>query len=368
MNGPGRLTVMSLEEAIRAQFRLVDEIAAIFRAPGLLDGADLGLADAASPTFTRRVEAVLARYFDAGDALLLQGAGTGAIREALATMLRPGGRILVHSPGPYFTTQATLEMMGAAQVRVDMNDLDQVREGAAEVDAVILQHTYQVPEDHYELSEVITAVRAASEAPILVDDNYATLKVARVGCQLGADLSAFSLFKLLGPEGIGCLVGRSDLVEATRRRNPSGGNVVQGPTARAVLEGLVHAPVLLAIQDRVAREVAQRLSSVPGVAEARAVNLAETIVLVRLEEPIAHDVIRRATLLGAADRPVATESRHELVPLVYKVSKTMLRTVPGAAETMVRINPLRSGPDTVMRVMGEAIAGALAGGDKDGPG
>lgn len=366
MSEPQRLPVMSLTEATAAQFRLVDAITMTFRTPGLLDGADLGLAGASSPTFTRRVEAVLARYFEAGDALLLQGAGTAAIREALVTVLRPGGRILVHAPGPYFTTQGTLDMMGARQVRVDMNDLAAVRSAAQEVDAALIQHTHQVPNDGYRLGEVIAAVRAASDVPIVVDDNYATMKVARIGCQLGADLSAFSTFKLLGPEGIGCLVGRADLVERARERNPSGGNVVQGPTARAVLEGLVQAPVQLAIQERVAQEVAQRLGLLPGVTNAWVANLAETIVLVRLAEPIARDVIRRAALLGAADRPVATESRHEVVPLVYKVSKTMLRSVPQAAETMVRVNPLRAGPDTVVRILREALEGATTndGGDR----
>lgn len=357
-----RLPILSLDEAIALQFRLVAAITETFRGPALLDGADLGLHDSSSPRFTRQVERTIARFFEADDGLLVQGAGTGAMREALATVLPPGGRILLHTAGAYYTTQATLDMMGAREVQVDFHDLDAVRAAAADVDAAIVQHTHQLPTDSYDPGAVIAAMRSGSPSlPIVVDDNYAVLKVPRIGSQLGADLSTFSAFKLLGPPGVGCLVGRGDLVERTRKRNPSGGNVVQGPTARAVLEGLVQAPVLLAIQDRVASEVAERLRALPGVANARVANLAETIVLVRLAEPIAPAVIRRAAELGAADRPVGAESRHELVPLVYRVSKTILRTVPDAAETMVRINPMRAGADTVVGIFGRALEEAARG-------
>lgn len=351
---------MSLADAVATQFRLVDAITATFRERALLDGADLGLMDSASPTFTRSVEEVIARFFGAGDALLVHGAGTGALREALATVLAPGGRILVHAPGPYFTTDATLRMMAAREIRVDINDLALVVEAATQVDAILLQHTHQLPTDHYRIAEVIGAIRRVSSAPIVVDDNYAALKAPLVGCQLGADLSAFSTFKLFGPEGVGCLVGDRGLIESTRARNPSGGNAVQGPTARLVLEGLVQAPVQLAIQEEVAREVADRIGGLPGVATAWVGNLAETTVIVQLTEPVARQVIEASAILGAADRPVATESRHEIAPLVYRVSKVMLGTDPDAANHAFRVNPLRAGPDTVVRIVSAALAQVLA--------
>lgn len=357
-----RLPILSLDDAIAMQFRLVDAIVATFRPDQLLDGAGLGLHDSGSPLFTRQVEAAIARFFGAEAALLVQGAGTGAMREALATALPSGGRVLVHSAGAYHTTQATLDMMGAVMVPADFNDLGAVARAAGAVDAAIVQHTHQLPGDGYDAGRVIATMRSAGiDLPIVVDDNYAVMKVLAIGCQLGADLSTFSAFKLLGPEGVGCIVGRARLVERTRHRNPSGGNVVQGPTARAVLEGLVQAPVLLAVQDRVAREVAERLTALPGVAEATAANLAETIVLVRLRQRVAADVIRNAARLGAADRPVGAESRHELVPLVYRVSKAILRTIPDAAATMIRINPMRAGADTVVGIISEAIEMASDG-------
>ncbi len=39
------------------------------------------------------------------------------------------------------------------------------------------------------------------------------MKVKEIGSELGADLSAFSTFKLLGPEGIGCIVGKKELLK-----------------------------------------------------------------------------------------------------------------------------------------------------------
>ena len=42
---------------------------------------------------------------------------------------------------------------------------------------------------------------------VVVDDNYCALKMASIGIQAGANYSTFSGFKLLGPEGIGVVVG-----------------------------------------------------------------------------------------------------------------------------------------------------------------
>jgi selenocysteine lyase/cysteine desulfurase len=44
--------------------------------------------------------------------------------------------------------------------------------------------------------------------PIVVDDNYTLFKTPRIGVQLGADISTFSGFKVLGPEGIGVVAGK----------------------------------------------------------------------------------------------------------------------------------------------------------------
>jgi hypothetical protein len=34
--------------------------------------------------------------------------------------------------------------------------------------------------------------------PVITDENYAVMRVAKIGVECGAELSAFSMFKLLG--------------------------------------------------------------------------------------------------------------------------------------------------------------------------
>jgi hypothetical protein len=63
-------------------------------------------------------------------------------------------------------------------------------------------------DDRYQLGQVIQALQAAlPRARLVVDDNYAALRVPKIGIQLGAQVSTFSLFKLLGPQGIGLVLG-----------------------------------------------------------------------------------------------------------------------------------------------------------------
>lgn len=69
---------------------------------------------------------------------------------------------------------------------------------------VLIQHTRQKPEDSYNLAELIKTIRTAdSNITVIIDDNYIILENRKNGIDSGADLSAFSMFKLLGPEGIG---------------------------------------------------------------------------------------------------------------------------------------------------------------------
>src|SRR5439155_7401360 len=127
-------------------------------------------------------------------------------------------------------------MMGATELLVDVHDLEAVQRAAPNAQALLIQHARQLTTDRYDPAAVIRAAREGNPSiGVVVDDNYAALKVPAIGVQLGADLSAFSCFKLLGPEGIGCLLGSQELVAGVRARNASGGGVVQGWTARQVL-------------------------------------------------------------------------------------------------------------------------------------
>ncbi|HET9085599.1 MAG TPA: aminotransferase class V-fold PLP-dependent enzyme [Candidatus Limnocylindrales bacterium] len=358
-SAPGRLSVMSPAEAHEAQGRLVEQLMTSFSGGDFLGGMDLGLDGGASPSYTRRAESAIAAFFEAEDAVLLHGSGTAAVRESLAVSIAPGGAVLMHSAGPFRTTGPTLEAMGARVVRTALEDLEAVAEAARDCDAALLQHARHLPTDTYDIASAIDALRAAnSRIRVVVDDNYAVLKVRRIGYQLGADLSAFSTFKLLGPEGVGCVVGRAELIDRIRARNASGGGVVQGPTARAVLEGLVAAPIKLAFSEQVAIEAAERIEGIPGVSRAFVGNLEETVIILVLEDPMAAEVIEAARARGAATRPVGTESRHELVPLIHQVSSFMVAAEPAAATTMVRVSPMFATADPVVRLVEGSLADA----------
>ena len=116
---------------------------------------------------------------------------------------------------------------------------------------VYLQHVPQQLGDRYDLGQTIELIQAVAEPTvrIVVDDNYAGMRAARIGVQLGADASALSLFKLLAPDPIGVVLAGADTVAQIRRDQSSAGCQVQGPQAMAALRALVMAPVALAVQD-----------------------------------------------------------------------------------------------------------------------
>ena len=190
------LQSLTLAEAQQKQFALVDSLCRHFPGADFLSGGDLGLSPGLTqPRVTQRVEHVLADAFHAEAAVLVQGAGTGAIRAGLASLLKPGLRLLVHVAPVYPTTMVLVEQMGIELVRADFNDLAALRQVIAEhrPDAALVQHTRQQPQDSYVLAEVLAEI-ALCGLPTLTDDNYAVMKVDRIGCECGATLSTFSWF------------------------------------------------------------------------------------------------------------------------------------------------------------------------------
>lgn len=114
------LQSLTLAQAQQKQFALVDTLCRHSGAD-FLAGGDLGLAPGLNqPRVTQRVEKVLAEAFHAEAAVLVQGAGTGAIRAGLAALLKPGQRLLVHDAPVYPTTLVIIEQMGIT-VRADFN-------------------------------------------------------------------------------------------------------------------------------------------------------------------------------------------------------------------------------------------------------
>lgn len=365
-SGTGRLPetfplpTVPLDDAVARQFRLLECITRHFTGEQLFT-TDLGLVPGPGrPRTTGRVEAVLAEYFGADDAALVQGAGTGAIRAALGAALDPGaGPLLIHRAPAYRTTATTLRGLGARTVPVDLNDPRAVHDALASgrFAWAYVQHTRQRLADAYDPGAVIAACRAYG-VRVIVDDNYAVLRVPECGVELGADASCFSLFKLHGPEGVGAVVGARDLVERVRADNYSGGGQVQGGQALEALRALTHVPVLWSVQSRVVTEAAGRLAAgeVAGVAEVRVANAQDRCLLVQLERPVARELPAAAARYGAAPYPVGANSRYEVAPLFYRVSASILDDAPELADWVIRINPMRAGADLVLDILRRSLA------------
>ncbi|MEU7736093.1 aminotransferase class V-fold PLP-dependent enzyme [Streptomyces griseus] len=353
------LPTVALEDAAARQFRLLEATAAHFEGEQLFS-ADAGVVPGLGrPRTTARVEAVLADFFGAEDAALVQGAGTGAIRAALNAVIRAGDDLLIHRAPVYRTTGVTFRGIGVRTTEADFND-------RAALDAALasgrfrwayIQHTRQRLADSYDPAEVIAACRAAGVRTV-VDDNYAVLRTPAAGVELGADASCFSLFKLHGPEGVGAVVGARDLVEGVRSANYSGGGQVQGHQALEALRALTHVPLLWAVQSRVGTEVAERLAAgeVDGVAEVRVANAQDRCLLIRLDRPVAAELPSVAARFGAAPYPVGSNSRYEIAPLFYRMSSSALDDAPELADWTVRVNPMRAGADLVIDILRRSLA------------
>lgn len=358
------IKTMDLDKAKSVQFKLVDIIHQNFDGYEFFQGGDYGVVPGVGhPTYTQKVERVLAQLFDSEDAVLVRGSGTGAIRNVMNSALKPNERILIHKAPIYPTTNVIVESMGLEPVSVDFNNLDDIDSGlVSSVSFALVQHSRQKLDDNYYLGDVIKRLKEINnDIIILVDDNYVVMKAENIGVQLGADASAFSLFKLLGPEGIGCIVGKKSIIEKIRLLNYSGGSQVQGHEAMEALRSIVYAPVSLAIQAEEGNKIIDRLNSgeIKGVKDSFIANAQSRVILVEFHEPIAKKVLEYSAKLGAAPYPIGAESRYEITAMFYRVSGTFLKVNPKLEDYMIRINPMRAGADTVVRVLKEAINKAL---------
>ena len=199
---------------------------------------------------------------------------------------------------------------------------------------------------------------------ILVDDNYAVMRSPRIGVQFGADASAFSLFKLLAPSPIGCVLGAGDLIAAVRRDLSSAGCQVQGPQAMGALRMLVYVPVALAIQNAVVVEAARRINDLadagelPFVRRAFAAQPGIRSVVIVLTRPAAEELLQSAWRHGSPSQSVGEEAQPEFLPLFTYLTSTFLKGSPGLEKYAIRVNPMRSGPDTILRILRDSLADA----------
>ena len=355
------LKSMSLEEAQEMQFKLVDAVTQEFDGMEILNLGDLGVSPRSNrPETTIKVENVIARLFHAEGAAFVRGSGTAAIREALYSLSENGDEILVHDAPIYTTSITTLKQLGLKPIFCDFNNLDNIKITLDEnpnIKIALVQYTRQKIDDSYEMKDVIEAIKSHSNIKVVTDDNYAVMKVHEIGSEMGADASCFSCFKLLGPEGIGCVVGTNEVVSAIKSNQYSGGSQTQGHEAMAVLRGLVYAPVSLAIQANQIEIITKKINEdkIPGIEKAVIANAQSKVILVKFDKPIAVDVLKESLLLGGAAYPVGAESKYEIAPMFYRVSGTMIKDNPEFKTHWIRINPMRAGSNTILRILEESI-------------
>lgn len=355
------LESITIDQAIEKQFNLVDCITKHFNGTEILTRGDLGVVPGLNkPTTTEKVELVIQDFFRQEDSMLVRGSGTNAIRMALHSVLTAGDKLLVHQAPIYSTTKTSIEMLGLVTVEADYNDYSSVEEviKSEKPNAILIQLTRQKLDDSYDYKELIKKLKDTyPEIPIITDDNYAVMKVSEIGAECGADLSCFSLFKLLGPEGIGCIVGKKDYIQKLKNENYSGGLQVQGHEALDSLRGLVYAPVSLAISAQQSEALTSRLNAgeIPQVKSATIVNAQSKVVIVEFKEAIAEKVLEIAPQFGAAKNPVGAESKYEIAPMIYRVSGTFKEAYPEMLKTSIRINPMRSSADSIISILKKVI-------------
>lgn len=358
--GRGGFMPLTLEQAFAMQHRLVETTRLHLDGAAQLQAGDYGVSPGLNrPKRTAEVETILSAFFEAEAAALVRGAGTGAIRMALAASIPPGSSVLVHQPPTYPTTLRSFESMGLQPLAVNLNDLDAVAQAVqnSSLAGVLIQHTYQSDDDCYSVEEVVNVIRSSvPNLPIICDDNYAAFKVARIGAQQGTDVSAFSLFKLLGPEGVGLVVGRQFIIDRIHTMNYSGGSQVQGPEAMEALQSLAYAPVVHAGAAQVIRELLERAPAEFPTVTLRTSLIQGVHLVAQFQQPIAEQVAEAAARHGALPWPVGAESRYELSPLFYRMSATFRQRFPEQAKTMMRILPMRAGADTIFNILRVALA------------
>src|SRR5699024_5021928 len=212
--------------------------------------------------------------------------------------LKSGDKILIHDDPIYSTTNVIVKTMGLEPVIIDFNDIDNFNEEIIRITRFcLIQHSRQKIKDSYDLGNVIKKLKEINnDIFILIDDNYVVMITENIVVQLGVDSSAFYLFKFLGPEEIGCIVGDKEVLKKIEKMNYSGVSQVQGYEAMEALRSLVYAPVMLAIQKGVGDEVVTRINSgeVRGVKSAFIAKARSRVILVEFEKPIAKEEIGRA--------------------------------------------------------------------------
>lgn len=354
------LESISVEEALQFQFRMVECSSKHFSGNKSLTLGGVGVGEYGKPMETVLVERTIADFFDQERCLLVRGSGTGAIQQSLRSVLSPGDTLVIHDAPVYPTTADTIASMGIKTHIIDYNNMGtHLSYGSTSVQGALVQLTRQKPDDSYNYEDVIRLLKLRYGAPVITDDNYAVMKVRRIGVEAGSDLSSFSSFKLLGPVGVGVIVGASKYIDKIEKMCYSGGSKVQGYEAMEVLRGMIYAPVPLAHSAIECDKLVRIINEEPfeGVKGAFVVNAQSRVVMVELQEPLAAQVIQLASKFGANTYPVGAESKYEFVPMIYRASGTFVQSDPERAKRLIRINPMRSSADHIISILNKSLKG-----------
>lgn len=364
------LEQLSLKQAIQTQFKLVEILRKHFNGKELMMEGDYGhqyvgevegLPVYEHSVYTTKVEEVLGEFFGRR-AILVWGAGTGANRMLFMASVRPGDRVIVDEI--YASTGSTMRAMDLEVVCVNYDNLDKPRK-AIDKKTKMVHVIHGRGFKKFDPKQIIDTVRSTKYDPLIsFDENYVAMRVPKIGTQLGADLSAFSLQKLLGPEGIGVIISgteRGDRIidKIHWLESAGGGSLVQGPDAMRALKNLVYTPVILAIQKQVVDEVCERLNEgeVDGVEWAVVVNLHMRVVIVKLEKPIAKKVVDVAWKYGNMLHTIGCEGKDEITCRISPIPTAEKETVPEeiSLEYLLRVNPFRAGQDTIIDILKKSI-------------
>ena len=355
---------MSLDQAMAAQFRLVDIAQRVMGSDEVFaadygqvrDLATVGFGGGGRPRATARVEEVLARFFESEDAVLVHGAGSGAIRAMLNASAAPGRGILLHDAHPYKTTLPAMEHMGLDIAFADCND------------AAALERSLR----RQPAGDGLPPARAAAARRPLRpgrDDPADPGRRDRAGAdrrrrQLrgtagGADRRAAGS-RRLGAVALQAARARSgrrgagpaETTERIRRDLSSAGVQVQGPAgdggaaraglraSRACGAGRGGRRDRGAINERIAA------GALPYVARAFAAQPGVRCAVVVFDRPVAEEFLQSAWRNGSPSQSVGEESQYEFLPLFTYLASTFLKATPELQRWAIRINPLRGGPDT----------------------
>lgn len=355
--------VMTLDEAMRMQFRLVDLIQKHFEGAR---PADLFAPDSSALlqdlcAMTKRVECILAELFDAEAAVLVPREGTGANQEAAISNLKPGSTVLVHAAPVYPTTATIFRAMGLVQRAVDFNDPVATSQAITpDLGGVWIQGSRQWIIDRYDVRALISAIKAAApNAVIITDDNFIVMRCPQIACQMGSDLSTFSIKKLGGPLGVGCIVGREARIGAIRKDGHSAGTHIRNPQALEALRALIYAPVASAMQSATEDEIVRRLRAgeVPGVADAHISHSPRRHAMAVLTRPIAKRVLEVLWPANTSQYLSAVLPEfHFEVPTLIRMQSVAGKQDPTLTDWCLRLIPGHAGADTVIRLLDRALS------------